>query len=279
MIYAINYANEKYRNAQKLNSKSAYIQGVQKVIEYGPKDLSDVFVLKNQGTLQCVRGNGYWLWKPYIIDRTLSQINEGDYLIYADSGTTYVNKVHFLIKALETSQTDIMLFQIKSLEKYYTKRDAFIIMQCDTDEYASSPQICATFMMIKKTDRSAQFIKEWLNYAQNEQLITDSENIMGSPNYEGFVDHRHDQSILSLLSKKYHIEPFRDASQYGNDMKYEDAVIKRSTYPQIFDSHRNSQITAFWIVYKFSLDKKWSNLLLAIRKWLSKIKRFILHKR
>ena len=42
-----------------------------------------------------------------------------------------------------------------------------------------------------------------LYYAQDKRIITDDDNEMGVDNYEGFRDHRHDQSILSLLVKKY----------------------------------------------------------------------------
>jgi hypothetical protein len=59
---------------------------------------------------------------------------------------------------------------------------------------------------------------EFLNYAQDERLLTDMENQLGYPNYEGFHEHRHDQSILSLLSKKYGLMAFRDPSQFGNQM-------------------------------------------------------------
>ena len=35
---------------------------------------------------ESVKGGGYWIWKPYIIHKHLSKLNDGDILIYADSG-------------------------------------------------------------------------------------------------------------------------------------------------------------------------------------------------
>jgi hypothetical protein len=52
------------------------------------------------------------------------------------------------------------------------------------------------------------------------------------------VSHRHDQSIISLISKKHNIKRFRDPSQFGLINHYEQEVENRSTYPQIVDSHR-----------------------------------------
>ena len=38
------------------------------------------FILANK------RGYGYWLWKPYLIMKTLEQMNDNDILVYADCG-------------------------------------------------------------------------------------------------------------------------------------------------------------------------------------------------
>jgi hypothetical protein len=61
---------------------------------------------------------------------------------------------------------------------------------------------------------------------------------MGQPNYDEFVAHRHDQAVISLISKKQGIKRFRDPSQFGLINHYEPEVESRSTYPQIVDSHR-----------------------------------------
>ena len=76
---------------------------------------------------------------------------------------------------------------------------------------------------------------------------------MGLPNYEGFIENRHDQTIWSLLTKKHGILSFRDPSQYGDGAKekeYSDDVRIRSRYPMIIDSHRNGQL-ATWNQYVF----------------------------
>ena len=79
---------------------------------------------------------------------------------------------------------------------------------------------------------------------------------MGLPNYPEFIDNRHDQTVLSLLSKKWGISAFRDPSQYGNNTeKFSQEVIERSSFPQIFDHHRNGSITTNYIIYKYKLNK------------------------
>ena len=41
------------------------------------------FILKNK------KGFGYWLWKPYIIKKTIAQMKDGDILLYLDAGCEF----------------------------------------------------------------------------------------------------------------------------------------------------------------------------------------------
>ncbi|MFA6571356.1 MAG: hypothetical protein WCT77_08975, partial [Bacteroidota bacterium] len=46
-------------------------------------------------------------------------------------------------------------------------------------------------------------------------IISNSQNVTGN-NLEGFINHRYDQSVLSLLVFKHKINLFCDPTQYGN---------------------------------------------------------------
>ena len=155
MIYAINYANDAYKNAQKLNTETAFSNGVEKVIEYSSKDIDACFYNKNKEILLCHRGNGYWLWKPYFVKKTLEKLNDNDYLIYSDSASYYINNVNLLIQCMERESTDIMVFSLPRdmLERTWSKRDAFVLMNCDFAVYANTPQRLAGFILLKKTKR------------------------------------------------------------------------------------------------------------------------------
>ena len=238
MIYAINYANDAYKNAQKLNTETAFSNGVEKVIEYSSKDIDACFYNKNKEILLCHRGNGYWLWKPYFVKKTLEKLNDNDYLIYSDSASYYINNVNLLIQCMERESTDIMVFSLPRdmLERTWSKRDAFVLMNCDFAVYANTPQRLAGFILLKKTKRVCNFITEWLTFAQDRRIITDQPNCMGKENYPDFRENRHDQTIFSLLSKKYKIKCFRNPSVGVADNLEE--VGERSNYPQIFQLHR-----------------------------------------
>jgi hypothetical protein len=240
MIIAANYADKKFKRAQHLNSRTAREYGADKVIEYGPEDIDRDFYEKNREILSNPRGGGYYLWKPYFYRKAYDELNDGDYLIYTDAGSVYVNNIQYLIDCMEKEKVNIMIFSLQNemLERKYNKRDALILTGCDSPKYTETPQSIGGYMIYKKSPEVKAFFDEVLKYAQDIRIISDKPNVLGEPNYEGFVDHRHDQAVISLISKKHGLKRFRDPSQYGEINHYEPDVEARSTYPQIVDSHR-----------------------------------------
>ncbi len=239
----INYANDAFKEAQKVNTKTGKeVGGFDRVIEYSPKDIDKKFYEKNKHLLTKLRGGGYWLWKPYIILKTLQrkEVNKGDFIFYCDSGSYFIDKIDYLNTLCKKYNQDILPFGNKNvpLEKNWTKRDAFILMKLEGDKYANSPQYGTGFIMIRKSSFSIKFFKEFLKYAQDKRIITDSPSTFGK-NYNGFKENRHDQSIFSLLCKKYNLKFFRQPWQIGNS----DINSFKDKYPQILVSTRKNSRT------------------------------------
>ena len=57
----------------------------------------------------------------------------------------------------------------------------------------------------KKSNISEIFLEKLLYYSQDKRIITDDPNTLGFPNYDGFIENRHDQTVLSLLIKKFRL--------------------------------------------------------------------------
>jgi len=204
-IVAISYGSEQYDKQLEYNGKSALeIAKVNEFYGYKPKDIDHEFREKNKYILDKGRGNGYWLWKPYFLYKTLTEkLNYGDYLIYADAAIMYVDSAKKLVDFLKEKKLDMYLHRLPHLERQYTKRDAFILLGVDQPFYAETGQFNAAFQIYRKTKFTEFFLGEYLYYAQDKRIITDDSNELGVSNYEDFRDHRHDQNILSLLTKKY----------------------------------------------------------------------------
>ncbi len=236
----INFANERFKFSQRFNSETGLkVAGFDYVFSYGIENIDRNFYMKNQTILNFKRGAGYWLWKPYFILKTLEEKADiGDYVFYCDSGSFFINEINFLINEMNKAKVNVMCFELAHIEKDWTKRDCFILLDAEDKKYTHSHQRLSSFHLIKKSDFSLKFYKEFLQYGQDPRLITDKPNTLGKPNFDGFREHRHDQSIFSLLSKKYDLPAFRDPCQDGNYLIGKPESPKGS-YPQIIFHHRN----------------------------------------
>lgn len=56
------------------------------MISYTKNDLNKDFLKKNEKMFKSRKGAGYWVWKPKIVQITLEKMNDGDLLLYADTG-------------------------------------------------------------------------------------------------------------------------------------------------------------------------------------------------
>lgn len=253
MIVAINYADAPYKKAQHYNTKTAYKIGrVDKVIEYGPEDIDSDYLKKHDYAfiLNDKRAGKFCLWRPRILKKTYEELNQGDYLIYADSGSYYYDDVHKLIEVMDRDKLDIMVFEDTNYEKAYSKRDIFVYLKADTDEFADSYQRISTFFILRKSDKADEFVDEYYRLTDEAPyLFTDEENRLGKDNYEGFIDTRHNQSIFSLITKRMGVPAYRDPSQWGIYRELaarrdgtSDEVLYRSTFPRIFTHHRQKKV-------------------------------------
>lgn len=235
----LNFSNGLYAQSQTINSKSALdIGGLDKSYSKTPKDLPYHFYWKHRQLFKYTRGFGYWIWKPYLIREALRKMVYGDFLFYTDSGCYFIKNVESLFNQFEAN-THIMAFELPYKESSYTKRDTFVYMNCDTDAFTQSKQRLSTYILFKKTDITLSFVDEWLTYTSDKRIVTDQDNTCGMSNYSDFIAHRHDQSVFSLLSKKYGFEGFRDPSQYGNSYI---ADYPNSSYEQLLCSNRQKNI-------------------------------------
>jgi len=214
MIVALNFADKNYKKLQQLNTWTAkHIGKVDKVYSFYPEDIDKDFYERNKNILSQKRGVGLWLWKPYFILKVLNGINNGDALIYVDSGAFYVRKVDSLIFKLKASKQNIMLFEQPLIECQWTKKPIFEALGKYDEKTRFSNQTLGTIIIIIKSSNSYDFVKKWLELCQKEELIFPQEK----DNSEDFmyIANREDQSILSVLGKKEGVIPFSDPTDYG----------------------------------------------------------------
>ena len=177
-------------------------------------------------------------YKPYAILEGLNKINENDFLIYNDVSpelwsfidtNNTINKHEYdinIIKKLCEENNDILTPQCNfilnddPLINYHTHENFTLdicMKRMNLEDYKHSLQHASGMICLKKTNKTVNFVKEWLKYNIIDECasVTSFSNITNNnintstiyPNfwvneYENKIGHRHDQSISGLLINK-----------------------------------------------------------------------------
>ena len=206
----LNFADEKFRKAQKWNSFTGKLIGsFDSVIECSPEDIDEQFRQENEHILAVKRGAGAWLWKPYFILRYLKTLDENDILFYSDAGAVFCRNTSHLIESMK--EQDIWVSDIPLVEAQWTKPSVFTAMDADSKDIKETAQIQAPFIIVRKTQFAITFLEQWLNYCCNSDLLLPDQQ----PDTSVCIAHREDQSILSVLCKKWGIQPHQDPTQFS----------------------------------------------------------------
>ena len=203
----VNYADENFIELQKSCLKNITENGaVDLVVPYTRTWLESTNYYKdNKHILDQKRGAGYWAWKPYIILNTMiNYLEEGDAVLYVDCGDHTQPGVGDYVKGV-LEHGEVLLVNGAYQNSCWTKRDCFVKMGCDSEDFWSTQQLEAGVCAFKKCERVVKLLEEWLFLCIDEDIISDKENTCDEKNFECFQDHRHDQSILTNLSVKYNM--------------------------------------------------------------------------
>jgi hypothetical protein len=160
------------------------------------------FILKNK------RGYGYWVWKSYLIKKTLEEMNDGDILLYLDAGL----EIDFRKKELLNEKFKIVkkdyIMGTKVLnrfgpEKKWCKMDLILHLNMLDNKYLNTQQRQGGAIMFLVCENTRNLVNEWYDIVCHYDLLNDSPS--NKKNLNCFKEHRHDQSIFSLLTKKYNL--------------------------------------------------------------------------
>lgn len=174
-----------------------------------------------------VRGYGYWCWKPYLIRRTLRALKPGDILLYCDAGS-YLNpqgmaRYEQYLHLLQESPLGILAFEASEdasrpyLERQWTKGDVFAYFACaGNPAVTETPQVAATQILLRHCPAAFALLEAW-----NEAWMGDRSRVDDSPsatpNAPDFSQHRHDQSLFSVLYKLHGGTPLPYYEKYAAD--------------------------------------------------------------
>ena len=248
----ISYGDKKFQKSLKRIKKQAKEVGIfNKIISYTPTDLP--LFIKSSPLFSSMKGGGYWIWKPYIINYTLEKCDEGDVIYYVDAGCTLNpnSKEWNLFQNIMVNH-QVIVFQYRNNYNYigwdqYCKdqhnnnpalkhwikpltRDYFT-RYLGTEDYLDFNKIMGGIIIIKKTSSIPLFLSEWLNISLfHPELICDpfGEDLSRLP--DTFNVHRHDQTIITPLVYKYkNIDVIKILPETSESCKESTSIIASRT--------------------------------------------------
>jgi len=186
------------------------------------KDLS----LEKQKQMQSIfnkgqkRLYGYGSWKAEIILSYLDKIPENSILQYSDIGCIFnLNGRERLKEYIQiTDKKNILAFKYSDpkfniqnkykfqiyYENQYTKADAWEYFNIDDNsDILKTEQVWSGTMFFKNNIYTKEILNNWKKALNVTNLIDDSPSV--KKNHPNFIEHRHDQSMLSLICKKENI--------------------------------------------------------------------------
>lgn len=207
------YGSGGYLKSLRRIGKEAKRLGVfSKVILYKEKDMP-LFIqaspLKAYG-----RGNGYWVWKPYIIWKTMQEY-PNSIVVYADCGCTLQSNMEEWNNWFELLESyDTLMFRYR-LDHVYPWQIHDEAMMTTSAQWTKMSMVRYFDPMIGNRGwlqegqvmgglvlacRKSKLIKMWLDISLlHPELLMDCHGNETIEQAECFREHRHDQSMLSAL--------------------------------------------------------------------------------
>ena len=121
--------------------------------------------------------------------------------MYADAGCVLVGDPRPWLASAQ--QHGMLVFTLNHTSAAFTKADAFAALGMPIAVWGPRPLLVATVLTIQRRPETLAFVREWLEWCEHGQLLTDAPS--AAPNAPEFVDHRHDQSLFSLLAYKRNV--------------------------------------------------------------------------
>jgi hypothetical protein len=235
-VVLLTYATPDYLAQQRAVVASAHQAGVTGVAAWDRAMLERTdFYAAHREVLDRRKGGGLWLWKPYLIARELQRLDPGDFLVYSDCGYPWRplvirQSLQPLLQWCATRNAGVLpgvYVPRHGPNRRWTKHECFVTMRCDEEPYWRQPQIQATFSVWQKCALAEDLVAEWLQWCVQPAALSDEKLLPGVREYPDFVEHRHDQSILTNLALMRGIRCFGRPDEIHSETKYIDNLSDR----------------------------------------------------
>jgi hypothetical protein len=142
----------------------------------------------------------------------MEKMQDGDILLYLDCGCQIdIRRKDYINQYLNIMNTEYIVGVYGSLEVESTKIDLLQKLNADFSIMLNTIDLCnpyffqnaSTALLFQVCEKTRNLVNEWYELSCDYHNINDDPSIL--PNSQWFKEHRHDQSIFSLLTKKYNL--------------------------------------------------------------------------
>jgi hypothetical protein len=189
---------------------------IDEVRTYSEADLSEEYLTK-MGHLIATdpKGFGLWSWKPFLIEREMNSMKEGDVLVYVDAGIEINPRgaarfTHYLDYL---ARKDALLFSLDHQHRQWTKNHP-LLLDFGRDYFRN--QVVAGILLFRVCDRSRALLTKWKELCELDAgtLLREPDSL-SNERHDQLIDHRHDQAVLSKIVFELGFETIPDETIFN----------------------------------------------------------------
>lgn len=152
------------------------------------------------------RGAGYWAWKPWAILEAMRQSGPDDVIFYQDCGfgfryKTFLRPTRLMAMTREQGFLAGVVCPQYGINRQWNRAACRKMMGCLGNETVEqAPTVQATLSFWTNTPRARAFVQEWLDWCLQLEAIRDATEEEIALEQPDFINHRHDQAILTNMT-------------------------------------------------------------------------------
>lgn len=219
-IYFVTFATSNYsKTLERIKKQAEDFQLFEKIYCLTETDISNEFWQKHADFIrENPRGFGCWIWKPFVVKTILNQLPQNSILFYCDAGSTLFKegKPRFqkYIQLVKKSIHSNLSFQMDLSEIQFTRKSILDLLEYTN---VNTGQLLGGIFFLQKTNYTQELVNLWYELSQNYDLIGDVPDNRRDYENSEFIENRHDQSIFSVIRKKYGTTSIRDETYFGEN--------------------------------------------------------------
>jgi len=188
-IHFLTFANSSYVNSshdipERILKQAKSFYKFKSIYHWNEADIADLIERhKYHFSLFKDDGFGRWLWKPYIILKRLSELEEGEILLYMDAGSHLnsegLERFQNYLNILNTGDNKIIAFQVNDYYrgKFYVKADC--VNEYFPEFYNQDfPVYASGIILVKNSKFTKKLIGDWLGLCEYTHFLNPGKSLI-----------------------------------------------------------------------------------------------------